>query len=394
MVRVVSARNAVALSFFLNGSCFATWVARLPEIRHRLDLTNGEIGLVLLAASCGSILSLTAAGGIIARHGAATTVRFAVVVNTIGLLGVSLGAVVVEQAAAVAVALFVWGLGMGMWDVAMNVEGAEVEHRLARNIMPRFHALFSLGTVAGAGVGAVTTRFDVPMLVVLPAVAFLVLVTAQATTGAFLPPEASDVDQPEPGTVLSAWRERRTLLIGLLVLTLALTEGAANDWLAIALVDGHDVAAWMGVAGYAVFVSAMTAGRFFGTGLLDRFGRAATLWGTMAMAVVGVLLVVYGGNPVLIVGGIVLWGVGASLGFPVGMSAAADDPVHAPARVSVVSTIAYTAFVGGPPMLGFVGDHVGALDALLLISLLLIPSALLVPAARTPAGLRGTVSGR
>jgi fucose permease len=178
------------------------------------------------------------------------------------------------------------------------------------------------------------------------------------------------------------------------VLTLALTEGAANDWLAIALVDGHDVAAWMGVAGYAVFVSAMTAGRFFGTGLLDRFGRAATLWGTMAMAVVGVLLVVYGGNAVLVVGGIVLWGVGASLGFPVGMCAAAGDPVHAPARVSVVSTIAYTAFVGGPPLLGFVGDHVGALDALLLISLLLIPSALLVPAARTPAGLRGTVSGR
>jgi MFS family permease len=188
--------------------------------------------------------------------------------------------------------------------------------------------------------------------------------------------------------VLAAWREPRTLLIGLMVLALALTEGAANDWLAIALVDGHDVAAWMGVAGFALFVSAMTVGRFFGTSLLDRFGRAATLWGTMALAAVGVLLLVYGDSAVLIVTGIVLWGVGASLGFPVGMSAAADDPVRAPARVSVVSTIGYTAFLTGPPVLGFIGDQVGALHALLVISILLLPAALLVPAARTPEGLR------
>jgi fucose permease len=392
--RVLAARNAVALSFFLNGSCFATWVAQLPAIRQRLDLTNGQLGLVLLAASCGSILSLTAAGEVIRRQGAATSVRMAVVVNTVGLLGVAVGAVVVESPVAVGAALFVWGLGMGMWDVAMNVEGAEVEHRMERNVMPRFHALFSLGAMAGAGVGAVTTRLDVPMLVVLPTVAVLVLVVAQATTGTFLPPAAEDVEEAPPGSVLAAWREPRTLLIGLMVLTLALTEGAANDWLAIALVDGHDVAAWMGVAGFALFVGAMTAGRFFGTGVLDRFGRAATLWGTMALAVVGVLLVVYGPTAALIAAGIVLWGIGASLGFPVGMSAAADDPVHAPARVSVVSTIAYTAFLAGPPLLGFIGDHVGALHALLVISVLLVPASLLVPSARTPAGMRGTLSDR
>ncbi len=80
--------------------------------------------------------------------------------------------------------------------------------------------------------------------------------------------------------------------------------------------------------------------------------------------------------------GIALWGVGASLGFPVGMSAAADDPVHAAARVSVVSTIGYTAFLAGPPLLGFVGDQVGTLDALLVVAVLLVPAALVVPAAR------------
>jgi fucose permease len=384
MSPVLAARNSVGLSFFLNGATFATWVARLPEIRHRLELSNGELGLVLLAGSVGSILALLGAGAVIERRGAAVAVRIGVTVDTVGLIGVAVGAMLLESAPAVAASLFVWGLGMGLWDVAMNVEGAGVEHRLARTIMPRFHAMFSLGTVAGAGIGSLTTRLDVPMMVVLPIAAVLILASVQGTTGSFLPREVEDLEHPQRGTVLAAWREPRTVLIGLMVLALALTEGAANDWLAIALVDGYDVAAWMGVAGFALFVSAMTLGRLLGTGLLDRFGRAQTLWGTMALAAVGVVLVVYGSHPVLVVGGIVLWGVGASLGFPVGMSAAADDPARAPARVSVVSTVGYMAFLSGPPLLGFIGDHVGALHALLLISVLLVPAAVLVPAARKP----------
>ena len=385
MSPVLGARNAVVVSFFLNGATFATWVARLPEIRHRLELSNGQLGTVLLAGSIAAILGLTGAGALIERYGAATAVRIGVSVDTLGLIGIAVGAVVLDSAAAVATALFVWGLGMGLWDVSMNVEGAGVEHRLGRNIMPRFHAMFSLGSVVGAGVGALTTRLDVPMLVVLPTAAVLFLAIVQATTGAFLPREVEELEHAPRGTVLAAWREPRTLMIGLMVLALALTEGAANDWLAIALVDGYDVAAWMGVAGFALFVSAMTLGRLLGTGLLDRFGRVPTLWGTMALAAVGVLLVVYGDHPVLVVPGILAWGVGASLGFPIGMSAAADDPARAPARLSVVSTIGYCAFLTGPPLLGFIGDHVGALHALLLISLLLVPAAVLVPAARKPA---------
>ena len=92
-------------------------------------------------------------------------------------------------------------------------------------------------------------------------------------------------------------------------------------------------------------------------------------------------------SPLLVTIGIVLWGLGASLGFPVGMSAAADDPVKAAARVSVVSTIGYTAFLAGPPLLGFLGSHFGVLEALLVVSVILVPSALAVPAAREPDGV-------
>lgn len=383
---VIRARNAVMVSFALNGFGFASWVSRIPEARSVLDLTNGQLGLLLLVVSAGSVLTMPATGALIDRWGAARIVRTGVGFDTAGLAVAAVGVGVLESVPVTALGLMAYGLGIGVWDVAMNVEGAAVEHRLGRTIMPRFHAGFSLGTVLGAVVGAATTALGVPLVWHLLMVALVVVVLAQATTGWFLPRAAEDpaAHAGDRRSALAAWLEPRTLLIGLMVLALALTEGTANDWLAVALIDGYDTPRWLGVAGFALFVTAMTAGRLGGPVLLDRYGRVPVLWATMAAAGVGVVLIVLGGHPAPVVLGIVLWGLGASLGFPVGMSAAADDPVHAAARVSVVSTIAYTAFLAGPPLLGFLADQVGTLSALLAVSVLLIPSAFVVPAAREP----------
>jgi fucose permease len=151
-----------------------------------------------------------------------------------------------------------------------------------------------------------------------------------------------------------------------MVLAAAFTEGTANDWMAVAFVDGHDLDNALGVVALAVFLSFMTAGRILGTHLLDRYGRVPVLRILFSAAIVGCLLVVFG-NTVLAFVGCAIWGIGASLGFPVGMSAAADDPARAPARLSVVSTIGYTAFLAGPPLLGLLGDHVGVLRSLLVV---------------------------
>jgi MFS family permease len=238
--------------------------------------------------------------------------------------------------------------------------------------------------VAGAGVGTLATALDWGIAWHTGVVAVLVAVLGGLSVRRFLPVTHSD-EQPAPSHALRAWTEPRTLMIGVMVLAMALTEGVANDWIGVAMVDGYDAPAWLGAAAFALFVVAMTAGRVTGTALLDRFGRLRVLWGSMGVAGVGVLLVVFGQVPALVTVGIVLWGVGASLGFPVGMSAAADDPTKAAARVSVVSTIGYTAFLGGPPLLGFLGSHFGVLHALLLVAVILVPSALAVPAAREPA---------
>lgn len=393
MVAALRSRNAVMLAFFLNGFTFSSWVSRIPEVRAGLGLNNGQLGLLLLTMAVGSLISLPTTGTLINRWGAAAVVRGGVVIGIAGLVIGTIGAGGLSIVAVAAAGLFVYGLGMGVWDVAMNVEGAAVEHELGRNIMPRFHAGFSLGTVGGAGVGALTTWAGVSIewhLILTGLVTFVVLLGA---TRGFLPRAVEEAAEATPPAhaALAAWREPRTLLIGVMVFALAVTEGSANDWLAVALIDGYDVEHWVGVAGFGLFVTAMTAGRLVGPVLLDRHGRAPVLWATMAAAGLGVLLIGFGAHPVLVVAGILLWGFGASLGFPVGMSAAADDPAHAAARVSVVSTIAYAAFLTGPPLLGFLADQVGTLHALLAVAVLLVPSALLVPAARKPAAAEQTL---
>ncbi|SEC78748.1 Fucose permease [Nocardioides exalbidus] len=378
MPQLTAARNAVGLTFFLNGLVFASWVSRIPEVRSSFDLTNGQLGLVLLSIAVGSVAALPTTGALINRWGTVRIVRLGAGAASVGMLAaaLSLGHVLPVTVAG----LFVYGLGIGVWDVAMNVEAAEVERGLGRTIMPRFHAGFSGGTVVGALLGALVVELDLPAAVHLVTIVVLALVLVLRTSPAFLP--VADAHEEHHVSAARAWLEPRTLMIGVMVLALAMTEGTANDWLAVALVDGHDVSHAMGVAGFAVFVTAMTVGRFIGTGLIDRFGRVVVLWSTMVVAGAGVLLIVFTTQPVLVVLGIVLWGVGASLGFPVGMSAAADDPVRAASRVSVVSTIGYAAFLAGPPFLGFIGDEVGTLKALLVVAFLLLPAALVVPSAR------------
>ena len=181
----------------------------------------------------------------------------------------------------------------------------------------------------------------------------------------------------------SAWLEPRTLMIGLVVLAAAFTEGTANDWIAVAFVEGHGVPAWAGVLAFAAFLSFMTLGRILGTGLLDTYGRVPVLRITFAMAAVGSIMVIFG-SPWLAYVGTAIWGVGASLGFPVGMSASADDPARAAARMSVVATIGYTAFIAGPPLLGFLGDHFTVLRALMAVTAVVALAMLVIPATREP----------
>jgi fucose permease len=386
------ARNAVFVAFVGSGFGFASWASRIPQIRDAVQATPAELGLILLAIAAGAVIAMPLAGLVVNRFGPARTVAVLATVLSVGLVVLALGTPV--GVLPVVVGLFLIGYGNGTWDVAMNVEGADVEQRLERTIMPRFHAGFSVGTVLGALGGAACVALDISVTTHLLVVAVLnVAVVPVTVLRGFLsrsvqpptptPTEAATGKRPHP---LAAWREPRTLLLGVFGLCMAFSEGVGNDWLAVAVIDGYGTAPVVGPLAFALFLAAMTAGRWFGPSLIDRRGRVFAVRASALVALIGLLLVVLA-PPLLPIAllGVVLWGGGTALGFPVAMSAAADDPAHAPARVSVVASIAYTAFLAGPPLIGFLGEHVGVLRALSVVAGLLAV-ALLVGGITRPIG--------
>jgi fucose permease len=275
------------------------------------------------------------------------------------------------------------GLGVGTWDVAMNLQGATVERHLGRTVMPHYHAAFSAATVVGALVGAAMSWAHVPVVVHLATVGAICLGVGVVLLRDFLPDEDLDDADGEGGRTRSGWLEGRTLAIGAVVFAAAFTEGVANDWLSVAFVEGHDLPNWAGVLAFAVFLGFMTIGRLLGTRVLDRYGRVPVLRVLFAAAAAGTLLVVFGPQWLAYVGAAV-WGLGAALGFPVGLSASADDPRRASARMSVVATIGYSAFIAGPPLLGYLGDEFGVLHSLLVVGSLAVVAIAAIPAVREP----------
>ena len=363
---IETAKVAVGVTFATNGLAFAGWLARAPAVRDDLHLSAAGFGLLLLCLSAAAVASIPLAGPLVQRFGPARAVLLGSSSMVLGLTALAV-ATAVGSVPLAAAGLVLAGAGNSAWDVAMNVEGADVERRLGRTVMPRFHAGFSLGTVLGAGLSAAAAAAGVPVVAQLLATAALTAVVMVRTVRRFLPWDRPPAGARSATSVGQAWREPRTIGIGLVMLGFGFTEGTANDWLAIGLVDGYGTSEALGAIGFGTFVTAMTLARLFGGAAIERWGRVTVLRVTAASAALGLVLVVAQvAVPVALVGGL-LWGVGASLGFPIGMSAAADDPVRAAIRVSVAGSIGYGAFLAGPPLIGVLAQHLGVLNAMLCV---------------------------
>ena len=393
---IVRWRNAVLVVFTLCGIGFSSWAARVPLVASSLGLGAGQVGVLLFGGAVGSIVGLAASGHLVMIYGARKVMLITLLVAPIMLFVGAAGATILGNFAITFAALALYGACIGTCDVAMNVSGAANERALGTAIMPVFHGFFSLGTIVGAALGALAELMGIPFALHIAAVS-VIMIAAILSTIRFAQPEDHDAmpatdDAPhEPSTWrtrLSIWRDPRTIVIGLIVLGMAFAEGSANDWLAYAMVHGHNTDAPTGALVFGIFVTAMTVGRLSGVKLLDRFGRVPVLRWSAVLAVVGLLMLIFIPIVWIAVIGVVLWGLGSSLGFPVGMSAAADDPRTAAARVSAVATIGYVAFLVGPPAIGALGDHFGILNGLLVVLILVAVAGVASSAARETAATK------
>jgi len=391
---LVNWRTSIFTLFLLCGVTFASWASRLPAVKQNLGIDDFEIGILLFSMGAGSLIGVMSANVIVVRWGAKRGLSVTIVGITVGLLLAALGVDALSSYAVTVLGLAILGLCFGATDVMMNVEAASVEQAFERTLMPLFHAFFSLGTVAGAGVGVAMAAWGVGASWHLGAVAIVwFVVTANALR--FIPAQESVTPADDALTpsrrdrvhaALEVWRDPRTYAIGVIVLGMAFAEGSANDWLTIAVVDGHDASEATGAVFLTVFSVSMTLFRAAGGPLVDRIGRVWTLRALSVAAGVGLIVFILAPNlPVAFIG-VALWGAGASLGFPLGMSAAADDPRKAAASVSAAATIGYIAFLCGPPVLGWVSHQIGILNTLWIIVALIAMSGLASGAAKPIAG--------
>jgi predicted MFS family arabinose efflux permease len=440
--RLRRAALATALVFAVNGFLLASWVSRLPATRDRLGASVAELGLVLLAPGIGSLLSMPFSGRWCRRFGS----RLVVAATTVAACTALVALAVVPTLVGLGLTLFVWGSFYGSWDVAMNVHGSAVEQRAGREWMPRYHACWSVGGIAGAAFGALAAHAHGPLVVHFTAVAVLCAtlvafalrhfvedraeraegVEARVegaadwvearVDGAARPldtlaaPGAPQLPGPAPGPPVgersrpgervpgvvhspgpdpAGGRSRarvlsgRLLLVGVVTLCATTLEGAAADWLALFLTDERGATGSLAAVGYAVFAVAMAAGRFSGTAVAERLGRDGAVRVGGLVSLAGVLLTVLG--PGLLAGyaGAALWALGVCLVFPAAVSAGGETPGRPADAIAAVTTIGYGGFLVGPPLIGLLADHVGLGRALLVLCLLAGGIAALAPAVRS-----------
>jgi len=372
--------------FFASGIVVATGPTRLIMIRERLEASPGQIGLLILTFSLGAVVFMPLTSTALGIWSKQLFLRSMALIGCVAL--VAMGAFTAAGVTPGAFAsFFVLGACAGPWDVAMNVAGTEVEHAMGRSVMPQFHAGYSLGTVTAAGLGVFAAWLKAPLTAhfgLAAALAFgLVWWGVRGLAATSQPPARRDRSSSQRSrSAFVGWREGHTWLIGIVVLAAGLIEGSANDWLALGVRQDFDVPEEIGIVGLGVFLCAMTGMRLLGTALVDRHGRTVVqrLTGTLALA--GLAVYTLAPSLIVLMVGAGLWGLGSAMGFPLGLSAAADDPAKAAARTSTVATIGYMAFLAGPGLLGVLADHVGYRHALMVIAVPATLALLLAPVLR------------
>lgn len=369
-------RAAVCAVFVLLGLTMATWVARTPALRDALHASTEQMGMVLFGFALGSMLGILSANALLERWLARRTMAVGMVASALGLGLLAAGAGMASTAVVVAgFALF--GVGMGWTDIAVNVEAGALERLHQRPLMTTLHGCFSLGAMLGALLGSAMAWWQVPVPLHLSGVVVLVLLALRPllrhvgnhSAVRTASPEASAGAQPgssaRGGFVLQAFQDRRVLWIGLFAFGLALTEGAAHDWLPLLMVDGYGLSDTQGTLIYMLFTLGVMLARLSVTWLLQRFRRLRVMQVSAVLAACGLALVVFTQAPALGALAVLLWGLGSALTFPLALSAAAEGEGHSAQRVGAVACMGYVSILVGPPALGLLGEVWGLRWAML-----------------------------
>ena len=389
-------RWTVTAAFGLGGITVSTWGPRLPAIKSDLGIGTATIGLLLAGVTVGAIIGLLASTPVLHWFGSRRSLTGALLLVAVAMavMGVALA---LGSLPLLAVAFVVIGAGIGTVDVLVNVEGSALERTTRRTLMPTFHAAWSIGAAVGSGVGAGCAALDITPAgqfigeaVVIAVVAFVV--AAGIPLGNHAPADEPSQDRgAKVRQWLRGWLDWRLLLIGVVMLGVELGEGSANSWLTLAVRNNHGQSAAVAALFFTAFATCEGLSRIFAAPVVDRLGRVLTIRLTTALGLVGIVLFIVAGNLWLVLLGVVLWAVGVSMGFPLGMSAAAESGPDPAARISVVASIGYFANLAGPPAIGALAQSSGLLNSLWLIAALFVVAFAVASSLRPRPAAKATI---
>ena len=369
-----SARAAITLVFFADGLLIGSWAARIPAVQRQTELTSGKLGIALFAMSLGALLAMPTAGRLSERIGSRSVTLAALLAGGAALLLTA----VAGGLAGLGAALFLFGAGFGAVNVAANAQGIALERLSERSILSSFHAAFSFGGLAGAGLGAIAAAAAIDPVEHFGAIAVAIALSALAAGGRLLPPDADD---REPTPIL-ARPQRSLLVLGAAAFFTLMAEGAAADWSAVYLSDSLGAGAAAAALGYTAFSLAMAASRVFGDRLNTRLGPVALARGGGLLAASALTLALVSGSTVVALAGFAAMGAGLGVVVPVLFRAAGSTPgVSAAAGVAAVSTIGWFGFLAGPPAIGVTADAVGLRSSLVIVVAATLGLALLAGSA-------------
>ncbi|HUB38968.1 MAG TPA: MFS transporter [Streptosporangiaceae bacterium] len=383
-------RSATIAAFVSHGLLFASWTAHIPQVKDHIGLTDGTLGLALLGAPAGSVAAMLVVARILPAVGSKRMVQ-------LSLLGYSLAGPLVGLADSLPelfATLFAWGVFQGTLDVSMNTQAVTVERAASRPLMSGFHACWSIGAFAGAGIGALGVAAGLSLTRQLLALAVPVLLVTGWLTTRMLPDPAGPVSSSRDGTApgRTALRlSRPVLILGAIAFASMLCEGASADWASVYLRGSIHVGAAAAGLGYTGFALMMVIVRLSGNRLLSRFRRERLLPVLAAVATAGFTAALLAGRSVAVIAGFGCLGIGLALVVPTVNSAAGRLPGISPGTaIAMVSAWGWAGFVFGPPIIGQLASATSLSVALGLLPVL--TACIVVVTARARA-LRGRLTG-
>ena len=337
--------------FLVHGVIVATWVSRIPAVQAALGLNNGVLGLALLGSAVGAVCTIPLAGWLVTRYGSKT-------VSAVSSLAFSTAVILpglATNAFSLAAALFFFGSTAAAMDVSMNAHGVDVEKALGRPTMSRFHGMFSIGGMAGAGIGGIAATGGVKPLEHFVACALLCLAVALGIWPMLLD---TRTDAPSAGHRLPLRKIPRVLLalsaIGFCIL---LSEGAMADWTAVYFKQALKAGPGTAAAGYAVFSAAMAIFRLLGDLITARLGPVRTVRTGSLVAAFGLFSALCMSVPGFALPGFAAVGAGLSVIIPLVFgSGGRVESVSPGAGIATVTGLGYIGFLVGPPTIGFLAQ--------------------------------------